>query len=136
EEIDFRAGIAMQAYLRSGDDDARRIAEWAQRANRIVSVRLVKGAYWDYETIHAEEMGWPCPVWSVKRDTDACFERMTDIFLDATPRSTSDGGVKLALGSHNVRSISYALAGLERRGLPREAIELQMLHGMADQLKD
>lgn len=136
EEVDFRAGIAMQAYLRSGDDDARRIAAWAQRANRIVSVRLVKGAYWDYETIHSEEMDWPCPVWSVKRDTDACFERMTDIFLDSTPRSTSDGGVKLALGSHNVRSIAYALAGLERRGLPREALELQMLHGMADQLKD
>src|SRR5690606_16978830 len=56
-------------------------------------------------------------------------------FLDATPRSPGRGGVKLALGSHNVRSIAAALAMLEKRGLPREAIELQMLHGMADQLK-
>lgn len=135
EAVDFMPGLALQAYLKSGDDDARRVCEWAKRTGRTITVRLVKGAYWDYETIHAEQMGWPCPVWNVKRDTDACFERMVDVFLDACPRSTEDSGVKLALGSHNVRSISYALAGLDRRDLPRSAIELQMLHGMGDQLK-
>ncbi len=135
EKVDFQAGLAMQAYLTSGEDDARRICEWAKRTRRVVTVRLVKGAYWDYEVIHAEQMGWPCPVWRTKRETDACFERMTDIFLDACPRDAKSGGVKLALGSHNVRSIAYALAGLEKRGLPHAALELQMLHGMADQLK-
>ncbi len=135
EEVNFIAGLAMQAYLVSGDADARRICEWAAKANRQVTVRLVKGAYWDYQVIHAEQNGWPCPVWKNKRLTDACFERMTSIFLDATPRSTSQGGVKLALGSHNVRSIAAALAALEQRGLPPAALELQMLHGMADQLK-
>lgn len=136
EQIDFHAGIAMQSYLRSGDQDAHRLCEWAARTGRVVTVRLVKGAYWDYETIHAEQMGRPCPVWGAKRETDACFERMTHRFLDATPHSTGAGGVKLAIGSHNVRSIASALAGAERRGLPKEAIEFQMLHGMADQLKD
>jgi len=136
EEVNFHAGLAMQAYLRSGEADARRIAEWAAKRGRAVTVRLVKGAYWDYEVINAEQRGWPVPVWPTKRQTDACFERMTDIFLDATPAAgSSAGGVKLALGSHNVRSIAHALAGLERRKLPRNAIELQMLHGMADQLK-
>lgn len=135
ETFDFHAGIAMQAYLKSGVDDARRIADWSRRTGRVVTVRLVKGAYWDYETIHAEQQGWPCPVWNEKWETDACFERMVEVFLDACPRKPGEGGVKLALGSHNVRSIAAALAGLERRGLPREAIELQMLHGMADQLK-
>jgi RHH-type proline utilization regulon transcriptional repressor/proline dehydrogenase/delta 1-pyrroline-5-carboxylate dehydrogenase len=141
EDFAFDAGLAMQAYLRSGDADARRIGAWARRAGRTVTVRLVKGAYWDYETIHAEQMGWPQPVWSTKRETDACFERMAEIFLDATPTSpagqhgATPGGVKLALGSHNARSIAAVLEGLERRGLPRAAIELQMLHGMADQVK-
>ncbi len=135
-QVDFHAGIAMQAYLRSGDADARNLAQWAQQTGRTISVRLVKGAYWDYEVIHAEEQGWPCPVWTSKRETDACFERMSEIFLDATPGAPGAvGGVKLCLGSHNVRSIAAALAGLDRRGLPREAIELQMLNGMADQLK-
>ena len=135
ERWSFPAGLAMQAYLKSGDADADRICKWAERTGRVVTVRLVKGAYWDYETIHAEEMGWPCPVWNTKDETDACFERMTERFLDSTPRTVGRGGVKLALGSHNVRSIAAALDGLERRGLPREAIELQMLHGMADDLK-
>ena len=151
EAVDFRAGLAMQAYLKSGVDDAKRIADWAKRTGRVVTVRLVKGAYWDYETIHAEEMGWLCPVWNEKWQSDKCFEDMTDVFLDSCPRalggqadataegptrmSPGAGGVKLALGSHNVRSIAHAVAALDQRGLPRNAIELQMLHGMADQLK-
>ena len=148
EKIDFQAGLAMQAYLKSGPEDARRMCEWAKRKNKLVTVRLVKGAYWDAETIKSEMHGWPCPVWPAKWQTDACFEHMVEIFLDACPsaevaRGRGDAstgaprpsGVKLALGSHNVRSIAAALTGLERRGLPREALELQMLHGMADQLK-
>lgn len=135
ERVDFHAGLAMQAYLRSGVDDARRLSAWAKAKNRRVTVRLVKGAYWDYEVIHAEQQGWPCPVWGVKAETDLCFERMTDVLLDAVPRSAGEGGVTLALGSHNVRSIAWCLSGMERRGLPASAVELQMLHGMADQLK-
>jgi len=135
ESLDFRAGIAMQAYLRSGDEDAQRVIEWAERTGRQVTVRLVKGAYWDYETINAEQQGWPVPVWSRKSETDACFERMTEAILSRTPRDRGQGGVKLALGSHNARSIAAALALLHRYELPKEAIELQMLHGMADQLK-
>ncbi len=150
EKVPFEAGLAMQAYLKSGVDDAKAMCEWAIRAKRIVTVRLVKGAYWDAETIKSEMHGWPCPVWPVKWQTDACFEAMTDVFLDACPRpggtalqsgvssggtALQSGGIKLALGSHNARSIGSALSALEKRGLPRNALELQMLHGMADQLK-
>ncbi|MCE9620411.1 MAG: proline dehydrogenase family protein [Planctomycetes bacterium] len=135
EAVPFEAGLAMQAYLRSGDDDARRIATWAKRTGRVVTVRLVKGAYWDYETIHAEQQGWPCPVWSTKAQTDACFERMQKIYLEHCPRTPGEGGTKLALGSHNARSIAATLAAAEQLGLPPAAIELQMLHGMADALK-
>ena len=157
ETVDFDAGLAMQAYLRSGDDDARNIIEWSKAKGRVVTVRLVKGAYWDYETIHAEQMGWPQPVWPTKAETDACFERMTRAFIESTPKPvgwasahhpnedrpasdgglkpTLQGGVKLALGSHNLRSIAVALAELEKQNLPESAIELQMLYGMADPLK-
>ena len=137
QEIDFHAGLAMQAYLRSGEADARRICDWAARTGRVVTVRLVKGAYWDYEVINAESRGWPTPVWSNKRQTDACFERMARIFVDSTPRDVgaNTGGVKLALGSHNVRSIAATFAYARSNGLPDNALEIQMLHGMADQLK-
>ena len=135
EKHDFHAGLAMQAYLRSGDDDARRIIEWSKRTGRQVTVRLVKGAYWDYETINAEQQGWAVPVWSRKVDTDASFERMAHAFVASTPATKGEGGVKLALGSHNARSIAATLAALEKRGLPKSALELQMLYGMGDQLK-
>ncbi|HQY87049.1 MAG TPA: proline dehydrogenase family protein, partial [Tepidisphaeraceae bacterium] len=136
ERVDFHAGLAMQAYLKSGEADAQRIIDWSKRKGKTVTVRLVKGAYWDFETIHADQQGWPTPVWSTKPETDACFERMAKRFIDAMPKSPGETGVKLALGSHNLRSIASAMAMLEARGLPKSAIELQMLHGMADALKE
>ncbi len=135
EQVDFPAGLALQSYLRSGDKDAQRLIDWSRRTGRQVTVRLIKGAYWDYEIVNAEQMGWPIPVWTEKRQTDACFERMAERFVAAMPRRADQGGVKLALGSHNIRSIAYTLAMLEKHGLPDSAIEIQALHGMADELK-
>ncbi|MGB1124903.1 MAG: proline dehydrogenase family protein [Phycisphaeraceae bacterium] len=132
EKIDFPAGLAMQAYLRSGDDDAQRVIDWSKKIGREVTVRLVKGAYWDYEVIHAQEQGWPCPVWTEKRESDACFERMAQRFIEHTPKQPGQGGVKLALGSHNLRSIAAAMVALEKNDLPPEALELQMLYGMGN----
>ena len=127
-------GIVLQAYLQSAEADAAALINWSRRTNRTVTVRLVKGAYWDFETIHAQMMGWPSPVWPVKSATDACFERMAGQLLDAAPRD-GRGGIRLALGSHNARSIAATLAGAEHRALDRSAVELQMLHGMADPIK-
>ncbi|MBN2218015.1 MAG: proline dehydrogenase family protein [Pirellulales bacterium] len=133
--VDFPAGLAIQSYLRSGEQDAQRVIDWAKRAGRQVTVRLIKGAYWDYEVTHAEQMGWPVPVWTDKRQTDACFERMAEMLVGAAPRSPGEGGVKLALGSHNVRSIAHTLSLLRKYDLPDAALEIQMLWGMADSLK-
>ncbi len=135
DRFPFTAGLAMQAYLRSGDADAQRIIDWSRKSGRTVTVRLVKGAYWDSETILSEQAGWVSPVWARKRDTDACFERMAAKFVDATPRQQGQGGVKLAIGTHNARSIGAVLALVERAKLPENALEVQMLHGMGDQLK-
>lgn len=135
ERIDFPAGIALQAYLRSADQDAQDLIEWSRSLHRTVWVRLIKGAYWDYETIHAELMGWPSPVWRQKAQTDACFERLTELFVSRTPRTPGDSGVRLALGTHNVRSIAHALACVEASDLPTSAIEFQALRGMAEELK-
>jgi RHH-type proline utilization regulon transcriptional repressor/proline dehydrogenase/delta 1-pyrroline-5-carboxylate dehydrogenase len=135
ERIDFPAGLALQAYLRCGPEDAAGLIAWARRLGRQVTVRLIKGAYWDYEVIHAEMMGWPIPVWTRKSNTDACFERMTRLLIDQLPRSSQQGGIQLALGSHNVRSIAHALAYLEAAGLPQSALEFQLLEGMAQELR-
>ena len=135
DRFDFPAGLALQAYLESGEEDASRLIGWAKRTGRQVTVRLIKGAYWDSEIILAEQLGWPVPVWTSKRDTDACFERMAEMFIASIPSDAATSGVKLALGSHNVRSIARALALLEKHRLPQSAVEIQMLYGMADELK-
>jgi RHH-type proline utilization regulon transcriptional repressor/proline dehydrogenase/delta 1-pyrroline-5-carboxylate dehydrogenase len=135
ETFDFAGGIALQAYLKSAEADARKLIAWTKKTGRVVTVRLIKGAYWDFETIHAEMMGWESPVWGEKWETDACFERVAEMLVAASPRESGRGGVKLAVGSHNVRSIARAMAAAESAGLPPNAIEVQMLRGMADELK-
>jgi RHH-type transcriptional regulator, proline utilization regulon repressor / proline dehydrogenase / delta 1-pyrroline-5-carboxylate dehydrogenase len=132
DEAEFRRernlGIVLQAYLRHAESDARRLIAWARRRGTPVSVRLVKGAYWDYETAHAELENWPVPVFQTKPDTDASFERLTSLLLE------HGDSVDLAVGSHNIRSIAHALAAREARGLPQSAVEFQALYGMAQPL--
>jgi RHH-type proline utilization regulon transcriptional repressor/proline dehydrogenase/delta 1-pyrroline-5-carboxylate dehydrogenase len=123
------AGIAVQAYLREARDDLRQLIDWAERRGAPVHIRLVRGAYWDYETVIARQHGWPMPVWEAKAQTDACFEDcLAELF--AHPEA-----VLPAVASHNVRSLACALALAEQRRLPAEHVEFQMLYGMADELK-
>jgi RHH-type proline utilization regulon transcriptional repressor/proline dehydrogenase/delta 1-pyrroline-5-carboxylate dehydrogenase len=134
DEAEFRdwpdAGIAIQAYLRDTATDLEHLLAWVQRRGTPVTVRLVKGAYWDYETIVSAQQGWPNPVWSRKWETDANYERLTEFLLD------NRRWLLPALGSHNVRSLAYALALARLRNLPPGAMEIQMLYGMAEPIKE
>ena len=134
EEDEFRewpdAGIAIQAYLKSCRDDLEALARWASARGTPVWVRLIKGAYWDYETVVCAQQGWPVPVFTAKRATDANYEAMTRLVLDNAEV------LRPAFGSHNVRSLAYAMAYAEARGLPPRSYEIQMLYGMADPIKD
>lgn len=122
-------GIVLQAYLEDAEADVSRLADLARRRGTPVWVRLVKGAYWDSETVLARQRGWPVPVWEEKWRTDASYERCTDLLLDRSDV------LRPAFASHNVRSLARALAASKARGLPDRFIELQALYGMADPLK-
>jgi RHH-type proline utilization regulon transcriptional repressor/proline dehydrogenase/delta 1-pyrroline-5-carboxylate dehydrogenase len=124
------AGIAIQAYLRDTTHDLEELAAWTQRRGTPIVVRLVKGAYWDYETIVSAREGWPNPVWSYKWETDANYERLTAFLID------NHRWLRPALASHNVRSLAHALALAQLRGLPPGSLEVQMLYGMAEPIKD
>ena len=76
------AGIALQAYLRETKEDLLGIIDWAHKTGRRITVRLVKGAYWDYETVVNRQKGWPVPVFLKKVDTDLNYEELTGILLD------------------------------------------------------
>jgi RHH-type proline utilization regulon transcriptional repressor/proline dehydrogenase/delta 1-pyrroline-5-carboxylate dehydrogenase len=133
-EDEFRAwpdvGIAIQAYLRDTATDLEGLRDWAERRGTPVWVRLVKGAYWDYETIMAAQQGWPVPVWSRKWESDAAYESLTRFLMEHHRH------LRPALGSHNVRSLAHGLAVADVLGVPPRAYEVQMLYGMADPLKD
>jgi RHH-type proline utilization regulon transcriptional repressor/proline dehydrogenase/delta 1-pyrroline-5-carboxylate dehydrogenase len=133
-EDEFRdwpdAGIAIQAYLKDCAGDLEDLARWAERRGTPVWVRLIKGAYWDYETVLAAQMAWPVPVFTVKAETDANYEQMTRFLL------RHHDVLRPAFGTHNVRSQAHALAAARHLGLPAGSYEFQMLYGMAEPLDD
>ncbi len=132
-EDEFRnyphASLAIQAYLKDTERDVRELIAWAQKRGSPVGIRLVKGAYWDYETIFHRQHGWPLPVFACKADTDACYERLIPLLLEHV------AVIRPAFGTHNLRHVGMALAEADRRNLPAQAVELQMLYGMAEPLQ-
>ena len=133
-EEEFRdwphCGVVVQCYLRESLRDLESLAVWARDRGTPVWIRLVKGAYWDYETVHAEAAGWPVPVWRQKWQTDACYEAATTFLME---HATT---LRPALGSHNLRSLAHGMAVAEHFGLDRRSVEVQMLHGMGDPEKE
>jgi RHH-type proline utilization regulon transcriptional repressor/proline dehydrogenase/delta 1-pyrroline-5-carboxylate dehydrogenase len=129
-EEEFRevrdVGIVIQCYLHDAERDLAALAAWARERGTPVWVRVVKGAYWDYETIHARAANWPVPVYQEKWESDACFERAARFVLE------SRDALRPAIASHNVRSLAYSLAVAEELGARKPELEVQMLYGMAD----
>jgi len=133
-EDEFRdtadVGIVIQCYLHDALADLVKLRDWAEKRGTPVWVRLVKGAYWDYETIHAQATDWPIPVFQEKWQSDACFEQATRFAL------RNRQWLRPALGSHNLRSLAHGIAVARHLGLPTNALEMQMLFGMGDAEKD
>jgi RHH-type proline utilization regulon transcriptional repressor/proline dehydrogenase/delta 1-pyrroline-5-carboxylate dehydrogenase len=137
-EEEFRdgpsAGLVLQAYLRDSPALCDRITAWAAEAERAspVTVRLVKGAYWDHEIVEARQHGWDAPVFEVKADSDRNFEDLTVRLLEARAAGIA---VRPAIASHNLRSVAHAIAQNRRLGAPDEDLELQVLRGLGDDLQ-
>jgi RHH-type proline utilization regulon transcriptional repressor/proline dehydrogenase/delta 1-pyrroline-5-carboxylate dehydrogenase len=123
------AGIVTQAYLRDSEADLRDLIDWGRARGTRFAVRLVKGAYWDYETAKSRQNGWDCPVYLQKPESDANFETLTRLLLENESIVTS------AFGSHNVRSIAHAQAFADELGIDRSRFEFQLLYGMAGPIK-
>ena len=119
-------GIVVQAYLRSAPADVERLRLLAKKRGTALTLRLVKGAYWDYEVIRARQQGWEAPVLLHKAQSDAQFEHLSRVLLQQHELLTP------AFASHNLRSLLHAWVHAKRAGIAPRAFEFQMLYGMAE----
>ncbi|MCB0335031.1 MAG: proline dehydrogenase family protein [Bdellovibrionales bacterium] len=119
-------GIVVQAYTLDSAERLERLRAFAQKRGKPIAIRLVKGAYWDFETVVASQNHWPSPLFAKKESTDAQYERLAKYLLDNTDCFMP------AFGSHNVRSLSFACCYAKEKGLSPKDFELQMLFGMAE----
>ncbi len=120
-------GLAVQAYQKRAFDLLDWLADLAQRSNRRLMVRLVKGAYWDTEIKRAQERGLDgYPVFTRKAGTDvsylACVQKLLDHQRWLYPQ----------FATHNAHTVA---AILELVGNNRD-FEFQRLHGMGEALYD
>jgi RHH-type proline utilization regulon transcriptional repressor/proline dehydrogenase/delta 1-pyrroline-5-carboxylate dehydrogenase len=135
DEDEFRsgpsAGLVLQAYLRDSPAQLAQMVEWARSTHRTppLTVRLVKGAYWDHELVQARQHGWEVPVFEDKRESDRNFEALTGDLLAARP------ALRVVVASHNVRSVAHAIAANRVGGGADRDLELQVLRGLGDELQ-
>ena len=130
-EDEFRdfadVGIVCQAYLPDAERDLQQLLKWVKKRGTPITVRLVKGAYWDYETVNAGLKEWPVPVFQEKWQSDQNYERLSRLLMENYQL------LRPALASHNLRSLAYGIAWARQLNVPIAAYEIQMLYGMASE---
>ncbi len=118
-------GLAIQAYQKRCHAVIDHVAALAERLDRRLMVRLVKGAYWDTEVKRAQERGLAdYPVFTRKSMTDVSYAAAAARLLAHRPRLYPQ------FATHNALSVASIIARAGDEG----GYEFQRLHGMGDAL--
>ncbi|HKT16077.1 MAG TPA: L-glutamate gamma-semialdehyde dehydrogenase [Allosphingosinicella sp.] len=117
-------GMAVQAYGKR----AAPVVAWAEAlgaaTGRQMTVRLVKGAYWDSEIKRTQEAGLAdYPLFTRKAATDVSYLACAHAMLDAKH-------IRAAFATHNALTVSWILQWAGKR----RDFEFQRLHGMGEGL--
>ncbi|PCJ57025.1 MAG: hypothetical protein COA79_16990 [Planctomycetota bacterium] len=115
-------GIVLQAYVKDAYKHFLDILSLAKQRNLIMPIRLVKGAYWDAETIEAEANSFKAPQFLNKIETDIHFRQLAEAILQ------EHKCLQLCLASHNLADHSYVEALREKLYPLAPVIEHQCLH--------
>ncbi len=121
-------GVVVQAY----GQRAPFVLDWlhalAERLDRKIMVRLVKGAYWDAEIKRAQVLGLDgYPVFTRKTHSDISYIACARKLFAMTDR------IYPQFATHNAHT---AAAVLHMAGDRRDHFEFQRLHGMGEGLHD
>ncbi len=115
-------GIVLQAYLRDATDHLEDIIDLAKQRNLVFPVRLVKGAYWDAETVEAQAHGHNAPEFLNKEETDIHFRQLIWKIFQSHPQ------LQLCLASHNFADHTYSEVLRKKHFADTPEIEHQCLH--------
>lgn len=122
-----QVGLVVQSYLYRTEADVRKLLEYNTH------LRLVKGAYKE-----PSDKAFP-----KKADVDANYDLLTKLMIDASVkieanRVSTDGRVPPipAIATHDEKRIAFAKQYAEKVGLPKEALEFQMLYGIRRDLQE
>ncbi|MEM6304376.1 MAG: bifunctional proline dehydrogenase/L-glutamate gamma-semialdehyde dehydrogenase PutA [Pseudomonadota bacterium] len=118
-------GVVVQAYGPRCAPVIDALYEMAQRHDRRIMVRLVKGAYWDTEIKRAQVEGLGgFPVFTAKAQTDVNYIACARKLLGMTDR------IYPQFATHNAHTVAAVL----HMGADRDVFEFQRLHGMGEVL--
>ena len=121
-------GIVVQAYGKRAVPVIKTLYDMAERNDRKIMVRLVKGAYWDTEVKLAQELGVASfPVFTRKLNTDVSYMACAQMLLDRRDR------IYPQFATHNAHTCAAVLA---MAGDDKDSFEFQRLHGMGESLHD
>ncbi|GAA0573685.1 bifunctional proline dehydrogenase/L-glutamate gamma-semialdehyde dehydrogenase PutA [Halomonas salifodinae] len=119
-------GVVVQAYGRRAAPVIETLYDLAERLDRKIMVRLVKGAYWDTEIKLAQEMGVETfPVFTRKVNTDVSYMACAQLLLDRRDR------IYPQFATHNAHTCAAVVA---MAGDDKDSFEFQRLHGMGESL--
>jgi RHH-type proline utilization regulon transcriptional repressor/proline dehydrogenase/delta 1-pyrroline-5-carboxylate dehydrogenase len=120
-------GLAVQAYQKRALPVIGWVEDVAAASRRRLTVRLVKGAYWDTEIKRAQERGLAdYPVFTRKPMTDLCYMACVKRLLAARDRLFPQ------FATHNALTVASVI----EEGGGVEGFEFQRLYGMGEALYD
>lgn len=115
-------GIVIQAYLRDGYKHLKEVIALAKERNIMMPVRLVKGAYWDAETVEGNAHSFNAPQFLNKEETDIHFRQLIYKIYEAHPH------LKLCIASHNFSDHAFSESLKDLHFSHIGEIEHQCLH--------
>ena len=110
------AGLALQAYHRETKRDIEELLGWVRRRGTPITIRLVKGAYWDSDTIRYRQRGWTTPLFEHKVETDANYESLTYLIYPSHRSFDRPSGRIIFVRWHISRRLRNRSSSLQRHG--------------------
>ncbi len=121
-------GMVVQAYGQRAADTVDWLYQLAQRLDRRMTLRLVKGAYWDTEIKRAQVLGVDgFPVFTRKAGSDVSYLAVSRKLLGMTDRLYPQ------FATHNAHSVAAVLAMADEMTIPRpcHGVPAAAWHGRA-----